>query len=149
MQPPPLADPVERKDAEHLDLLAIFHFVIAGFAVLGLLVLLLHFIVVDQVFNNPELWKDAKGGPPPQMFMGIFMWFYVLGGIIVTAFGVANVLSGLFLKRRTHRTFSLVVAGLNCIHVPLGTVLGVFTIIVLLRDSVARRYALASPAGLR
>ena len=116
---------------------------------LGLLVLLLHFMVMDQVFNHPELWKDAKGGPPPQLFMGIFTWFYVLGGIILTAAGIANLLSGLFLKRRSHRTFSLVVAGLNCINVPLGTVLGVFTIIVLLRDSVAQRYALAPTLGMR
>lgn len=149
MQPPPLIDPVERKDTEHLNLLAIFHFVIAGFALLGLLFLLLHFIVMNQIFNNPELWKDAKGGPPPHVFMGIFIWFYVLFGILVTTFGVANLLSGLFLKRRSHRTFSLVVGGVNCIVVPLGTVLGIFTIIVLQRESVVHRYALASPSTLR
>jgi hypothetical protein len=37
--------------------------------------------------------------------------------------------------------FSLVIAGLNCIQIPFGTALGVFTIIVLLRDSVREAYA--------
>ena len=37
-----------------------------------------------------------------------------------------------------HRTFSRVVAGLNCLHIPLGTVLGIFTSIVLGRESVGQ-----------
>lgn len=149
MQPPPLADPVERKDTEHLNLLAIFHFVIAGFAVLGLLFLLMHALLMNQMFGNPEMWKNSKGGSPPPDIMAMFKWIYLVCGLFVTAIGVGNLLSGLFLKRRTHRTFSLVMAGLNCLNVPLGTVLGVFTIIVLTRESVAQRYALASPLGLR
>ncbi|MCU0751234.1 MAG: hypothetical protein MUF13_16975 [Akkermansiaceae bacterium] len=149
MQPPPLADPVERKDAEHLNLLAIFHFVIAGFALLGLLFLCLHGLLMSQMFGNQEMWKNSNGGSPPPDIMGIFKWIYIVSGLFVTALGVGNLLSGLFMKRRTNRIFSLIVAGLNCINVPLGTVLGVFTIIVLTRDSVARGYALASPSGLR
>jgi hypothetical protein len=44
------------------------------------------------------------------------------------------------LRERKNRTFSFVVACVNCIHVPLGTVLGVFTIVVLSRESVKRLY---------
>jgi hypothetical protein len=51
-----------------------------------------------------------------------------------------NLLSGLFLRRRRHRTFSLVGGGLNCLQIPFGAVSdrlwGVFTIIVLSRPSV-------------
>jgi hypothetical protein len=33
-----------------------------------------------------------------------------------------------------------VVAGINCLHIPLGTVLGIFTIVVLCRESVRELY---------
>jgi hypothetical protein len=56
------------------------------------------------------------------------------------ASGVLNVISGLCLRARKYRAFSLVVACVNCLHIPLGTVLGVFTIVVLVRDSVRELY---------
>ena len=42
--------------------------------------------------------------------------------------------------------FSLVVAALDCMGFPFATVLGVFTFIVLLRDSVAELYEAAASA---
>jgi hypothetical protein len=53
---------------------------------------------------------------------------------------VCNLLSGLWIRARRNRVFSLVVAGINCFQVPLGTALGIFTIIVLMRDSVRELY---------
>jgi hypothetical protein len=53
---------------------------------------------------------------------------------------VGNLLSGLFLRARRHRTFSMVVAAINCLHIPIGTALGVFTFIVLGRESVRKLY---------
>jgi hypothetical protein len=44
--------------------------------------------------------------------------------------------AGRYLSRHVNRTFCLVVAGIECVFTPFGTVLGVFTIIVLMRDSV-------------
>ena len=52
----------------------------------------------------------------------------------------ASSLSARFLRGRRHRTFSLIVAGINCLGIPLGTILGVFTLIVLLRPSVRTLY---------
>jgi hypothetical protein len=36
--------------------------------------------------------------------------------------------------------FSIVVAGVNCLQIPFGTALGVFTMMVLLRDTVRQSY---------
>jgi len=49
---------------------------------------------------------------------------------------IANLLSGLlaFTGEKGPGFFSLVVAGLNCLQFPFGTVLGVFTFVVLLRE---------------
>jgi hypothetical protein len=60
----------------------------------------------------------------------------VFGGLMLCIGAVANVLSGIFIPQRKHRTFSLCVARLNCIQIPFGTALGAFTLIVLSRDSI-------------
>jgi hypothetical protein len=71
-------------------------------------------------------------------------WFYLIGAIWFVTSLILNLLSGLFIRARKHRTFSLVVSGINCVHIPLGTVLGVFTIIVLIRESVRELYETAN-----
>ena len=127
-------------DTDHLNLLSIFHFVGAGLALLGILFLIAHFALMHFVFMNPAFWQNQKGVPPPQEFFSIFIVFYIVGGIWFVVSATLNVLSGLFLHKRRNRTFSLVVAGINCVHMPLGTLLGVFTMIVLLRPSVREIY---------
>ncbi len=72
--------------------------------------------------------------------MAIFIIFYIVMGVIICAFAIANFMSARFIKKRKNKTFSFVVAALNCIQMPFGTVLGVFTIIVLMRPSVKSGY---------
>jgi len=141
---PPLLRDQRKVDADHLRLLGIFHFVIAGLAVLGLGFLCLHYAFMQAILNNPEVWKNQKGGPPPEQLFSIFKWFYLVGGIFLVGGGLMNLLSGLFLRKRKCRTFSLIVAGINCIQIPLGTVLGVFTFLVLFRESVVEAYEVST-----
>lgn len=142
MTPPllPISGEQERKDSEHVKLLAVFHFVICGLAILGLGFLCMHYLIMSSVFSNPEMWKGKNGAGPPPEFFQVFRWFYVFMGLMLILASVANVLSGVFLLRRKHRMFSLIVAGVNCLQFPFGTALGVITIIVLLRDSVRQSY---------
>jgi hypothetical protein len=129
------------QDREHLNLLAIFHFVAAGLGLFGLSFLALHYFMMHTIFMNPNMWKTAKNPmPPPQAFMDIFYWFYIFFGTFLVVGLVLNALSGMFLLQRRHRMFSLFVGGVNCLHVPLGTVLGVFTILALSRESVRAAY---------
>jgi hypothetical protein len=137
---PPLPRDQRKIDANHLNLLSIFHFVGAGLALLGLLFLLVHYTIMHAVFTNPQFWQNQKQGPPPPEIFAAFKWFYLFFGAWFLASGVLNVISGLCLRARKYRAFSLVVACVNCLHIPLGTVLGVFTIVVLVRDSVRELY---------
>jgi hypothetical protein len=139
--PPEIVQNQRKRDLEHLRLLSIFHFVFAGLALLGMAFLGLHYFMMHTIFTNPEMWKSQKAGPPPQVFLDVFVWFYVFGGVILLAGLVLNVLSGIFLLRRRHRLFSLIIGALNCLQIPFGTALGVFTIIVLSRDSVRELYS--------
>ena len=137
---PPIivAEGQRKKDLEHVQLLAVFHFIVSGLAVLGIAFLYLHHLMM-KTFMTQDMWKGKEGGPPKEFF-AIFIWFYWVMGVLFAVVCVANVLSGLFLQQRKHRKFSLIVAGLDCVQFPFGTTLGVFTILVLLRDSVRQLY---------
>jgi nitrate reductase gamma subunit len=82
----------------------------------------------------------GKGEPPPA-FIG---WIFVIVAslLIVSGFVVAALVftAGRFLAKRKHHTFCLVIAAVECLFMPFGTVLGVFTIIVLLRPTVRQLF---------
>jgi hypothetical protein len=128
-------------DAEHLRLLAIFHFVVAALAILGIGFLFLHYFMMSTVFANPAAWKTQHNAPNPADMMAVFKWFYAFFALLLVTGALGNLLSGFFLLSKKHRVFSLVVGGLNCLQFPFGTALGVFTLLVLLRDSVQEAYA--------
>lgn len=146
MDPTLPVDVVQRiKNDEHLKLLSIFHFVVAGLAFLGMAFLVFHYFLMSTIFMNPDFWKSQKNAtPPPKELFQYFIYFYIFFGAWMMASGVLNVLSGFFLRQRTHRMFSLIVGGLNCLHIPLGTILGIFTILILSRDSVRQAYEAAA-----
>jgi hypothetical protein len=138
-QPPSLLAYRQQIDIGHLRLLAVFHYVFAGFALLGIVFLIGHYLILSTVFSNPELMSG--GTPMPRDFMSMFVWFYIVFGLICLAGCVLNCLAANFLRSRKNRIFIMVVAGLNCAQMPLGTVLGVFTLMVLSRESVKSLYS--------
>lgn len=78
--------------------------------------------------------------PFPEEALWVATAFYIFFGLLIVAFSAGNVLSGLWIKKRNNRTFSFVVAAMNCIQFPFGTALGIFTFIVLSRPSVETAY---------
>jgi hypothetical protein len=130
------------EDESHLNTLAICHFIYAGFAALGGLVGLVYVVlgifVATSMASSPP--PGAAGGPPPALFGGLFA---AIGGFIMlfvwTLAGLV-LYSGLSIKKRQRRTLSFVVACLCCMNIPLGTALGVFTLVVLSRASVKAIY---------
>ena len=137
----PVSDQQRIIDGEHIKLLSIFHFIVAGLAFCGVGFLLLHYCLMNRVFANPDIWKSQPNAPQlPKDFFKVFVWFYVFMGAIFVSACILNLLSGFFLRQRRHRTFSMVVGGLNCLQIPFGTILGVFTIVVLSRNSVRDTY---------
>ncbi|HEY5914465.1 MAG TPA: hypothetical protein VJA21_28075 [Verrucomicrobiae bacterium] len=130
----------QRRDREHLKLLAIFHFVFAGLALVGIGFLFVHYFMMHTMFSNPEMWKSQPQAMPPKAFLDAFIWFYLFMGVLLLTGLVLNVLSGFFLLQKRNRLFSLIIGGLNCLQIPFGTALGVFTVLVLSRDSVRELY---------
>lgn len=140
MTAPPLPSQ-EDKDRSHINVLIVLHYVNAGLTLFMIAFLFLHYYFMGTMFLNEELFKEAEGGAEMMEFFKVFRWFYLLMGITCLADMVVNILSAVFMRQKKFRMFSIVVAGLNCLYIPLGTALGVFTILVLLRPSVQTAYA--------
>ncbi len=137
---PDVAATVRKLNLQNLKLLAVFHFVLAALGLLGIGFLFLHHYMLNTIFSNPEMWKNSKQGPLPAEFFEVFQIFYLVMGVMIVVFMVINVLSGWFIHRHQNRMFSLIIGGINCVIFPFGTVLGIFTFILLLRDSVQELY---------
>ncbi|MBM4277311.1 MAG: hypothetical protein FJ130_05415 [Deltaproteobacteria bacterium] len=121
------------QDQDHLNLLSIFHYIVGGIAALFSFLPVIHLALGILFLIAPQ----RMGGSPPPQFLG---WiFIIMGGgfmLIGWAFAVCVILAGRYIVRHKHYIFCLVIASLNCLFMPFGTILGVFTIVVLVRPSV-------------
>ena len=125
----------EQTDIQHLKLLSIFHYVVAGVAALIACIPFLHLAMGIFVIVAPQ--KMGAQGEQAPAFMGWFLIgvaaFFILAGWI---FAILVLIAGRSIARRKHYTFCFVMACVECIFMPFGTILGAFTIIVLIRQSV-------------
>lgn len=150
-QPPPMPPrQLNLEDESHLHLLSVFHFVMGGLYVLGLGVVGLHFLMMRMFMTLPHsapVTVPAGGSPappsaamPPEI-MTIMIVFYIVAALVIASLATGNILAGFWLRKRVQHTLTFVVAAINCAFFPFGTVLGIFTIIVLQRATVKMTYA--------
>jgi hypothetical protein len=132
------------RDTSHLDLLAMFHYIGGGTSLLFSCFPLIYLVLGILMINGKMAGPTGQPGPPPAMGW-MFIALGVLFPLIGWTMGILVIYSGRCIKARRRWLFSLIMAGIMCINVPIGTVLGVFTFIVLLRDSVKRLYGIDVP----
>jgi hypothetical protein len=122
-------------DQEHLRLLSIFHYVVAGCAAILACLPLIH-LAIGLAFlsgkingaHDPENAGRLVGGFLVGIASVVLLFGWTLVGLLV--------LAGRSLAQHRRYTFCLVMAAISCAFMPFGTVLGVFTLIVLLRPGV-------------
>jgi hypothetical protein len=131
---------MRQEDTEHLRLLSIFHFVLAGITALFACFPVIHLVFGFLMFTGALPVRDPNGA----QIARIVGAFFIVGAVLVIAsllvLAALVALAGSFLRKRRHHTFCLVVAALACMFMPFGTVLGVFTILVLIRPSVKEAF---------
>lgn len=131
-------------DEEHLRLLSIGHYITGGLCVAFASIFIFHFVFLLLGAVHPDMFAapgHAPSGPPD----GVLKVFAVVVGMIIVAgwtFGGLTIYVGRCIKRRTRRMLTFVIACLNVMFIPFGTILGVFTLIVLSRPNVKRLYGL-------
>ncbi len=137
----PLPPPVRSQDQEHLRLLKTFHYVVGGLIAFFSCFALIYLVLGIMFLSSPETFKDSNTGQPAPaflggLFVGLGSVFFVLGEVLAVCIFIA----GKYIGQRRRYMFVFIVACLECLFMPFGTILGVFTIMVLSRDSVKRLF---------
>jgi hypothetical protein len=149
----PVMPAVASQDLSHLKILSILHWVFGGLTLLLACVPIIHIVIGVAMLNGSLPMTQTTttqtmvttpngfvtvGGPPQtvqfqeaETFAG---WLFVIMGSVFVVIGW---------------TFGLLIAAITCLWFPIGTTLGVFTLIVLMRDSVKQLYDEQSPPALR
>ncbi|HBK46271.1 MAG TPA: hypothetical protein DDZ67_07525 [Xanthomonadaceae bacterium] len=144
---PPPALPASAEDLQQLKLLSIFHYVLAGITALFSLFPLIHlFMGIAIITGHMPMHNGQPDGPP--MDPRLFGWFFVAFAAAFIACGLAlagfMAYAGRCIAQRRRHLLCLIVAGISCSFMPFGTVLGVFTLVVLLRPQVKALFAPAA-----
>ena len=138
------------QDDEHLKLLAIFHYIVGAIGAFFACFPLLYVGMVVLFVASPHFMTEGQKGPPPPAAIGyVFIAIGAFFALLGWSAAIATVISGRYITKRRKRLFSVVMAAILCMFMPFGTVLGVFTIIVLTKESVQRLYGTAPNLSLR
>lgn len=122
-------------DNEHLRLLSIFYYVKGAISAVFACIPIIHAVLGLIMLIAPQVFGHGNDHPPA--FVGLLLFF--LGTFLILfgwTFAVLNLITGRFIARRTHHAFCFVVACIELLSIPFGTILGVCTIVVLNRPSV-------------
>ncbi len=120
------------EDEKNLDLLGTLHYVMGALTALFAFIPIVHLVIgiamLTGNLNGEEIAPRAIG-----------MAFVILASIIILAgwlFAVLIIISGSRLKQRRSYNYCLIIAFLQCLIMPLGTILGILTILKLNKDTV-------------
>lgn len=126
-------------DANHLKILSIGYYVYAGITAL------MSFIaVIYMVMGWALMSGKIPSGPSPsttmpnenEMVGGLFLSLGSIFFVIIIAMAILCFLVARYISARKHPVFCMVIAAICCLNIPLGTIIGVFTFVVLGRPSV-------------
>lgn len=120
----------KKRNVDQLNLLSVFHFVMAGVSLLFSCFPLIY-VVLGIALLNEKLPK--KDGPPPEFIAWFFIAIGGIGFLLFLLYVVGLTIAGFKLRRQKSYIFCLVMAILSCLNMPFGTILGIFTIIILMR----------------
>lgn len=124
------------QNLEHLRWLSIGHYILAAFSLLGVCIPVFHLTFGLGLLSGAIPMESSADQGVGRVMGAIFAGVACLIMSIFAAYAGALAFAGQSLASKKRYTFCLIVAGINCLFAPLGTVVGVFTIIVLMRPEV-------------
>ncbi len=146
---------------EHLRLLSVFHYVVGGIGYLFSLIPVIHLVMgifflfmPEEAFHpapspaaGSETAESSTVPRPDELFpVKLFgLMFTLIPAVIILSgfiFSTLVVVAGKRLAAHRSHTYCLVMAGVECVFMPFGTVLGVFTILTLLKPEARQLFGL-------
>ena len=136
------------QDLEHLQMLSTFHFIIAALAGLFSLLPVIH-LAFGMVMIGGGIVGAFAEGPESLVFSAMGCLFTLLPLAIISAgltYAYFMVKAGRSLVAHENHKLCVVMAAISCAFTPFGTVLGVLTLIVLMRPPVQALFVQQRPA---
>jgi hypothetical protein len=132
-------------DEKTLQTLSTFHYVVAALLALFSCVFIAYIAIGVSMLVAPDGWAtngahEQHGTPVPT---GVGVFFVAMGGFAVLlgwTMAALTAFAGRCLTRRRRYTFCLVIAGLLCLWMPFGTILGVFTLVTMSKPPVRAQF---------
>lgn len=128
------------EENKHIDLLSLFHYILSGFVALFSCLPFIHVLIGLTMITGGFTDHNPTAEQPPEFFGWIFV---IIGSICILtgwAIAIGMLIAGIKLKQRSARLFCLVIAGVECMFMPFGSVLGIFTLLTLTRESVKQAF---------
>lgn len=136
----------ELPQSQALRVLSILWYIYAGLLLLAMCFGGLYLALGITAFTNPDFFESSNPDePPPELFAWMFT---VIGGcfmLLAVVVGVLALLTARGLSRRGNFGLCLVTSAIVCLNVPLGTALGVYTIITLYSRGVKESFTSDAP----
>ena len=137
--------PMLPRDHDHLRMLAIFHYLAAGMNGLGALFGIMYVgfgsFISSGVLNG---LGGAGAGPPAQMG-----WFFIGIGAFIVVFAMAStaltIAAAVNLQNGTRKWLCITASVFHCLQVPIGTLLGAFTLVALSKPAIKGFFEKAKP----
>lgn len=131
------------RDDDHLKILSICFYVKGALDFMVGMFFCIYLALGGAIVSGAlPMGPPPRGGGPGPEVMG---WIFVVIGVVAISFAWVtaslNVFTGVSLGQRRRRTLCMITAGINCMNMPLGTLLGVFALIVLSRNTVQQKFA--------
>ena len=144
------------EDVEHLSALSIGHFILSGVALLGAVPTLLYGVagakLMDEFGSDVSMAMgdipgqtgvDPFGGSPDAMLQDLsaLVTSLIVAAVVLTVVSAVHLfVVGWQIRKRRWWTFCYLTGWGECLMFPFGTILGIFTILVLSRASVKRLF---------
>lgn len=128
-----------------LGLLSIGYYIQAGIAAFYTIMLLGYAGFASAMLTGILKSANDSGQSVPPWLLSVISLLMLIVLLIAALYTVALFLAGLWLRRLRNLLFIQVIAALNCIAVPYGTVLSIFTFVVLQRPSAKQFFSTAPP----
>jgi len=139
MEPQPAeTSPATEETRSHLKLLGVFYYLFGLMALPILAILFLQGQFLDFVSDQ------ANGAEIEESFRQLFLTIQIGIGLMVIVHLVAGFYVGNCFRRQKHHTLCIVAAVFVCLSFPLGTVLGVFSLIVLMKPEAKALFGVPS-----
>jgi hypothetical protein len=165
MLPPPLPlseDAARAVAEERLRLLSLGYYVSGAIGVIMVSFAIFHCLFFAAFsFMPARTWEQGQNGKSSETQVEtatghhhsdtqdfatmqlVFRFISAIIGLIILSgwiLGGLTIYAGRCIARRQNRTFVLIMAGVNCIWIPFGTLLGVLTFMALQNDTIRKLY---------